>query len=229
MAKPISLLIDLDSLLDTRLPVVYTLNQELATEIIENKEYVYRKKDIFGNISNDIFKSMYKARSKAVLNLATPTAILQFLIPYLIETKSDLKNVEALNSFYIYINVYPYKFNMMELIELENAFSPMFIDNPIKMVSMDFEELTPSWVMDNVETLIMYDAIDWIEYNTANNNLVRTPLINKIIIGPALIGGTVKISDINKEFFMQISKSLGSLINYQAIDVSHFCTLLAET
>jgi hypothetical protein len=153
---------------------------------------------------------------------------MRFLLPYVAETKMDLKNSDGLNDFYIYINVYPYSLDMTELIELEGAFTPVFGDNRIKFVHMDFDELSPKWIDNNLETLILYNAIDWVEYHTANTNIIRTPLISKILVGPAIAEGSIKTEDINKEFFKDISISLGSLINYQAIDASCFCSLLVE-
>lgn len=221
--------IDIDSILDTRFSVLYALNQNKAIELITNGEYGKRKKDVFDNISSDIFLPMYRKRTKYMLSVATMTKSIKLVTEFLIESVSEIKNIENGLHSYLYINTYPYNLNKTEqdnISKLLLNILPTFVE--IKYVDMSFEELTPEWLSGNVNNIMLYNGLEWIEFHTSNNNLLRRPLIDTYLYIPTIANGSTKSKDINNNFFNTLSNSLGGLITLVPIDISYFCTSLTK-
>lgn len=233
MAK--GMFIDLDSILDTRLPVITTLNPSYIDEVLTTTNYTYRKKDIFGSLPNDVFKAMYRERSKNVLDVATPTNILDFILGYIADLKRDLKAMVANRNYTVFINVYPYSLNITEVLTLEGLFYEMFnrytsdiSRNHIKIVSMSFDDLTPEWVEDNVESMCMYNGMEWLEFQTNNLNLIYKPLLNIILLVPAIAESRIPISDVNADFFKDLSKLFITLICLHPIPAEYFSSMMSK-
>jgi hypothetical protein len=234
MAKGI--FIELDCLLDTRLALLYAIDPTNTSNIIDSNSYSTRKKDNFNNISNDIFKPLYRHRSKQLLSLATPTNLMSYILPHIADLKHDFKTLaNETRDYTVFINVYPYVLNMDEILALEDLYYTLFNTNTIngsrnliKLVSMDTEELSPEWIDVNVESLVLYSGMEWIEYHTSNLNLMKIPLIGVTLTTPAIVEMSVNSNTINSDFFRKVTETMKGLIIYQPIPVSYFCSLLAK-
>lgn len=220
----------LDSIMDTRLSTLYALDQNLAVEQLTSGSYVNRKKDNFKNISSDIFNTMYKNRTKFMLAITTVTESINLLGQFILESISELKNVESgVLSSDVYINIYPYKLNNIEQEQLFNLFSkllPEFVY--VKFVDMSLDELTPDWVSKNVNNILLYDGLQWLEIQSSNSNIIRKPLIDTILYVPTIANGNISSDKLDNNFFNNMTNSLGGLITIIPIDTKYFCSKLSK-
>ena len=216
---------DLDSILDTRHSLLYYLNKDIATDVITSNKYRNRKKDSFDNISMDIFRTIYRYRNKELLLIAKPTHVCG-LISNLILT--ELKDISEDGIFNLYLNVYPYVLTMDEqsnLVELMDRMLPDFVG--IKIINSSLDDVDPDWIKANdIKTLFMYEALNWLEYQNANTKILTNTLTSMMLYGPDVIDGNIKEDMLTPEFFKNLTIMFGGIINYLPIEVKYFNTVL---
>lgn len=217
---------DLDSILDTRHAMLYYLSSEIAVNSLEDGSYRNRVKDNFGNISSDIFNTLYRKRTKELLNLATPNSIPSIISDLFIE---NLIDVSEEGKHILYLNIYPYKFNLEEqrnLLTMMESLIPDFTG--VQILNLDISELEPKWVKENINHMVMYNGMEWIEYHTSNYKLIETPVLDVEMMSPAISNGRIKESKIDNELFKNLSIGLGGFIKFIPIDIKFFNTLLDQ-
>ena len=77
MDRKQNILIDLDSILDVRLAILYSLLPKSIDSV--TKKYVERKTDLFAPVPYNLFKVYYDRRNKNILNYGIPTNILKIV------------------------------------------------------------------------------------------------------------------------------------------------------
>lgn len=215
-------LVELDSLIDTRLAMVYLLDKESATSITKDGSYYKRVKDNYGSISKDIFDVFYKKRNKQLLLLGLPTPVFTILKQHYGDIITDEINDEFEDDIKIFVNIYPYDLLESEkekIIETVNNIIPKSI---VEIVSLSKKELTPVWVHENVSTVIMYEGVEWLEYHMSNDNLINNPLLKTLLISPAIVPGSVSSSSIKKDTFKDLMLVSGTLIDLVLVDAINF-------
>jgi hypothetical protein len=213
--------VDIDALFDTRLSLLLSISKKLTLKIIENGSYITRKKDNFDNLSYDIFNSLYRNRRKTVLSDAIPTPVFKLLREHYGDLVTDIKNTKMLNP-YIYLNIYPYKLNLDEQDLLAYGLAQVIPNCNIKMVSMDYDDFSPDWIHDHVDTVFKYDTLSWVEYNMSNTKLVNNPITDIIFIAPAIVPGNTPEGKIDSELFKIFTYTANLVINLNLIDASNF-------
>lgn len=223
-----NLYIDLDTIFDTRLPIVYYIDEKLATTIVENNKYHYRVIDEFDYLTKDIFTAFYRNRNKTLLTLATPTNILRLVYKYYTEVITSNKIHGVDEPLKIYLNIYPYELNVVETYNIANGIKSMISsDINVMTINMSPEEVTPTWLLENVAAIFMYHGMDWIERHTANFNIINNPMLDVGMMVPAIISGNKKkIKDVDyTEFFEEIEKSLSTLVKLKFLPAKDFSIL----
>jgi len=223
---PKDIFIDLDSLMDTRLPVIYQIDENLAEEELGSGKYQNRIIDEFGYISKKMFQSLYRDRNKTILGLATPTNMLKLLSDYYKELKSSNVKHGYTDTVNIYLNIYPYDLNIVETTHLANAITATLDDDiVVKIVKMSPTELTPMWVDENLAAMVLYNGMEWVEIHTANLNLINNPLLDVGLMVPALIMTKKNMLKTNEDldgFFDSIESSMESLIKLKMLPAKDF-------
>jgi len=214
--KPMNanIIVDLDVILDTRLPVVYAISKSIAENILINDMYRKRVKDVFGTIPYSVFKSFYNRRDKPILELATPTPMFELVIDYCIEAYGSAVATSTKIVPTLYLNTYPYDLNRVEqtnLIKLLDSMIP--VDFNIEMLYLDTTDLTPKLVLSTASTVIKYDMVTWLEYHSAKGNLSNCPLIEVSCIGPMIANGTKPTKELTQDDFDGLRATLGPFTN----------------
>ena len=223
-----NLYVDLDSIFDTRLPIVYYLDKSLSEDIIKDKSYFNRIIDEFGYIDKNIFKVFYKSRNKTLLTYATPTNILRLIYKYYSEVTTTNKMYGNNEPIKVYLNIYPYKLNLVETYNIMSGIKSMISKEiDVSIISMSEEEVTPSWLLENVAGVFMYHGMDWLERHTANFNLINSPILDVGMMIPAIISGNKKKIKMTEyaDFFEGMEKSLGTLVKLKFLPVKDFSIL----
>jgi len=222
-----NILIDIDTIFDTRLPILYTLDRKLTADIVKAGEYRNRLKNDFRHIPNDIFEAFYKTRTKAVLEIALQTDALTLIAQYCSEAYAnnyiETKDHPPVN---VYLNIYPYKLHLGEQ-EILKALIEDFIpaDITVIVVNMNNLELTPNWVLDNVGTIFKYDGLDWLELHNAMQTITSTPLMDVMLIAPGIVPGTIPAKDVDNKMLETMVVSANTLINLYLIRTHYFSAI----
>lgn len=220
-----AIFVDLDSLLDTRLPIVYFIDEDLASTITSDNSYHDRISDKFGYVTNYIFNLFYRMRNKTLLTYAAPTNILKIIRSYCIETYADNRLVGGSKPSTLYINIHPYKLIQTEIDNISVAVSKAINIENIIIVDIPIKDITPEWIKDKISLLVMYDGMKWLEHHISTYNLIKEPLLDTVLLAPALLLGKKnnynKIKDIDK-FLKNVEESTSTLIQLKLLHSSEF-------
>lgn len=216
----INIFIDLDAIFDTRIVTLYFMAPDIAEDFMSGDKYYNRVRDNFGWITYDMFNSFYRNRTDIVLRNAMLTSILKIVSKVMADI--NLNEHTMMLTKRMYVNYYPYDISSEMVDELKTFIGNIYSGMHIDMVRMSNRELTPSWVKENVSTIIKYDAVDWLAYHTATSEIISTPLINVLLIGPAISNGVNTIKNIKNELFTEVVRSVEPFITYMPINTEYF-------
>ena len=217
MDRKQNILIDLDSILDVRLAILYSLLPKSIASV--TKKYVERKTDLFPPVPYNLFKVYYDRRNKNILNYGIPTNILKIVEEAAIADREHITRTMVDNT--IFINTYPYKLTENEKKEFSARLLKILPFVEINYIFKNMEELSTKFIVENeIFTVIMYDGLDWLEKQVALLNIVEDPLLGRTLIVPALIN-TPGI-EIKKEMFEKTAKAYEVIIDLIFIDARFF-------
>lgn len=216
------ILIDIDTLFDTRAGLACLLDSK-NTEVIKSGEYRRRLRDNIGNISSQIFHTFYRDRNKHLLELAIPTPILKDLVYEDYKELMGLPYEMNTGRIPIYINIYPYDLNKNEMKRILYIVSSVCNGADIKFINLNYEELSPQWVSENLKRMYMYSGLYWFDYQCTTRRILEYPLIDVMLVVPTIIDANVSVHSLNKNTFIAIKKDLEKLIDLYFIDTIYFC------
>lgn len=200
------IVVDLDCLLDTRLPMACMLDPYGMNKMLMSKSYYKRKKDIFGNIPEIVFKKVYETRTKHLLETARPTLMIEFVREAFSDMAFDVSRLAYSFDVGIFINMYPYYLSMSDLDHFKVLFKNLYNDIEIQFINKSVPELTPEFLRKHAGMLIKYDALYWLEYHTSMLNIFKCHIFGIPIIAPMIGMGSVLKKDLNKEYFKTLRK-----------------------
>lgn len=216
------ILIDVDTLFDTRAGLACLLDDK-NTEVIRSGQYEKRLRDNIGNVSSQVFHTFYRDRNKHLLELAIPTPLLKDIV---FEDYKELMALEyEMNTgrVPIYINIYPYDLDKSEMKRIKLIVAKVCNGADIKFVNLDFEDLSPEWVLEHIKRIYMYSGLDWLNYQCTTRKILEHPLIDVMLIVPTIIDANVSVHSLNKNTFIAIKRNLEKLIDLYFIDTVYFC------
>lgn len=213
--------IELDGLFDTRLPIISSLDENIAIEYFNSDKYDLRNNDTFNNIPYKVFEVYYKDRKKEILNYALPTNIFKVIENINIDFVSDLKNVEVKVQT-LYINSYPYFLDEDEKEKFKEYFLNYIKSVDIEFIYVDNYNLTSKYLDEiKVKHIVKYDGMEWMEKQNGLGNLIENPLIGKELYVPAIFNEKINLK-IDKDFFLKLSKSLNIFTNVFFTDIYYW-------
>ena len=219
MGKAIYL--ELDSLVDTRLALLYSLSEKTAIEVLP--DYHLRRNDIFGNIPYRLFEELYKLRKKNILEFAIPTKILDILGMMVAEKRGDVRNIG--DKYKLYLNTYPYVLTKEEQDRFSEVITRFIPDLFVECIYETQYSLTPKFITDkDISDIIMYNGLEWLEKQISLFNIVEHPLINRSLVVPAITNEFgIKV---DKNLFLDTAKRLEMVITVIFVDVAYFAPML---
>lgn len=193
------IMVDMDSLLDTRLGVISNISQEAAYNIAMNPNYIYRDFDDWyalsgGLVTNEEVAEAYAARGGAntrkTLDASFETGLAPFIYRVLAEADVNMMDgmTRAADEIGLAINIAPYHMDFKEreaLIEIMRLKYGRELN--IKIVTYHIHELTLQCLADEFGMMIQYDFIEWFKYHheaittslMSDFNIVRPKLFDK--------------------------------------------------
>lgn len=223
-----SILVTLDSLLDTRLGTIAKINDEVFNKIVLDEKYHTRDTDVFEDIDIVVYKETYSNRNVETLSKSLLTNIILVLRDIIsgLEKQAIMAPHNADTS--VVINVYPYVLIDEELSEISKAIS-MHLSDLVKInfINMSPKELTPLYCKSNFAVMIMYDYGEWLETNAELFLVTQIPEITLFIPAIYFINKPTE-EELNRlvrasAHPMKALKTLAmGIITLEIIDVTYF-------
>lgn len=183
-------LVELDALLDTRLAVLSSLNQEGAVKALESPEYYTRQIDDFEaltGVTRAQFKEAYAKRDVEILKRSVMTVAPLMLNELIGRLEQDEAESPYVDSVEVAVNVWPYQLDDEELDGLNKSIMAYCgVETPVRMVNFHPMELAPAMIRTQFTGMIMYNFRDWFEYHKDAFATSKAPGL--IILAPALWG-----------------------------------------
>ena len=221
--------VDLDSLFDTRLSTIETIDSKLATAIYSNRLfYDSRLIDEFDYLTNNIFKRFYRERNNRVFFKALPTNIPELLltdIGYIIDNKHLTDESKPIT-----IICDTSKYNLSdEYKDKIKSYLERMINTPyVNIIADDFSLMnkSPDYIDSEFLSIYMYDGIKWLnEYMMLwNPDELTINMPNTRLMVPALFDKPIVLKKVSDyiDILEDTSKNLRSVIDLNYIDVKYF-------
>lgn len=182
-----TLFIELDSLFDTRLAVLYNSFGEDIVKLLP--KYKTRLIDSFPPLVNSVeFLKVYNQRNKNDLRNSMKTEIFTLAKDFVNEAVEEMRTSPYPAAPKIILNTHPY--------DLTNDEKQIFLKLMLKTITeyADYEivdlpnnEITPKYLNDNVDMLIKYDYAEWFESQALHNTYVTYKCPDVKFITPAIL------------------------------------------
>ena len=190
MAKPGTLYVEFDALLDTRLGTLSLHYPEVFERCVKSDSYYLRDEDDFtqwGGPNREDFRALYDRRDMDVAQASILTAM-PFVVKNLMGIlERDFEETPYIKEVGMVINTYPYMFEEWEREELAKI---MMIHGGLNVVPQvvrwPYSQLTPDVIAASYKGLIMYDFRYWL---AEHQPLAPLKLHDISFIAPGLIHG----------------------------------------
>lgn len=168
------ILVDLDTLLDTRLGVVNFVSKEAASYLIKNEAYWDRENDFWepltgGLITQAQFDEAWAARggnnSADVLNGSVLSGIQPFIMRVLTEDLVNRANLmgDDMDDVGITVNTWPYSLSLNEIEDMRDITEYLFGPIHIEIVDIPLSEITPEFLDKHFSAVVTYNFLEWIK------------------------------------------------------------------
>lgn len=223
-----TIMIELDTLFDTRLSVLAHMGDE-AIKSAYNNHYHERPIDMFPNVDNEQFKQIYENRTKAILKHTMITPIADMVKEFAVKT---LKHIATTPFHYkpkCIINIYPYKLSENEINVIISTM--VHITNKlcdIEVVDMSPEQITPSFVKQHIAILVMYEYYKWLELHSVNGLFKKKTCPEVTLLGPRIYFKPKENTNSDADPFAAMEEVMGPLIGLRLIPIDNFSAIIKK-
>ena len=249
-ANAVGVMVDLDSILDTRKGTIKKLYPAIFEEIKESPQYHLRQEDrwdaIHPQLDQQVLTLAYQGRDLETIRHSQLTMVSRMMVELFSQLTAEIKDQDPeIASFYVVINFHPYNLSLEIKQEIARLLSIQLgiVGLPIGEVSMPWKKLDPAFLKDNnIRYWYCYHYEEWLRENfepvgTEEINaerLVGSP--DTKMFAPKLARDQQAIdkfmADIENCPFTdqyQLTKAITSnIINFEFTPVSGFCQIDSE-
>lgn len=226
--------IGLDSLLDTRLGTLISMDESSAIEMLKNG---YRKRTsddwtkLYPDADNEAFKDRYGRRGEdgEILTLSKPTNLLPFLNHIIRELMASRLQRPDKEEIRVDVNFYPYQctseVTKTVLAAIQYSLGP---DVVLSNVYIGLDEFTPHVIKETYDIIFIYDFNEWIEKHEStlvDNKFPQTMVIIPTIYHNLKKGDESKISSMKTSPFAAIEAALIEYMSVRCIDTHYFSVI----
>jgi hypothetical protein len=181
----VSILIEIDALLDTRLAVMDRLDPEAAVRLASNPDYYTRMIDHMEplcGIDEATYQEAWNKRSFEDLKHALATPMVDFLHYQALDLARKVKLEPTVEGAEYVINLFPYRIPLPDETALHNALSQRFGHAvPIKLVFLSPKEIEPLQVRSKYAGLVFYNHHLWIRTHQEVLTKIGIPQITLVV------------------------------------------------
>lgn len=229
LEKKSKLLVDLDSLLDTRLALIYQKGTGFTDRAL-GSNYYQRTIDSFPGLPFDKFREAYKAREKTLLQNAVLTKINFLVREFVMSTLQQVTTSPFHMQPVVLVNTYPYVLTEVEETSIIRAVVSMTGGRAdVGVVNLSPQEVTPKYLKREISLAIMYEGAQWVETHSALGTFKNVTCPDVGLLCPGLLfkepdeRGLEECKRIGKTPFQAFEELAAPLIGIKFIGVEHFC------
>jgi hypothetical protein len=158
------ILVELDAIMDTRLPVVASIDPEAAANLVQSKAYYFRSTDNFNDITNidhQVYLNAYQHRHDEHVIHSRITNIVLMLRELTYHLREMARSEPMDQLLRVDINIYPYHLSDFrdEIASAVTAHcSP---ETLVSTVSISPEDVTPVMLKRDYNAFIVYNFDEW--------------------------------------------------------------------
>jgi hypothetical protein len=180
--------VELDALLDTRLPTLGKISPLAAVQCSQDARYYGRVCDDFEEIcgvTHEAFKSAYAKRDAETLEASIITEIPFILNELVSKLERDTIDQPFADRVEVEVNIWPYRLEVetCEALELAVMARAGYMSK-VTCVNIPYPKLTPQVVHHRYSGMIMYNFRDWMALHMEAFRHFRMPKVT--ILAPAL-------------------------------------------
>ena len=227
--------VDLDSVLDTRLGVLLASGKvDDPFEYLTSFEYYTREDNALAGMSVEEFEELFAERDKSALVNSVATLMCLQLSKFIAERLFDDTDApDTPERIKLTVNTYPYSLTEEETRLIQSALivhTQELVE--VECVSMIPSFITPSYLKNRYDLLIMYDYAKWLEAQLANFERVQIPEISLLV--PAVSFKTISKEDaeyIRTEGvtpFDALELVYSGVIGLTVCDIKYWCAVPAD-
>ena len=225
-----TMMVYMDALFDTRLSQLYELNPDSVIDAIQGN-YLYRDEEVFNGIDKNVYFEHYHNRTKSLLKNATITPMIDMMKQFVKET--IVNSIAGPNPVRprLVVNTYPYSLSIDEC-NLIKASVMGYIKGTaeVEVIYKSYEDLTPSYLRQEVSIVVMYDYYQWLEIHSISKRFETDRCPEVTLIAPGLYfksKPTRQQSEQAKELGMTplgiIEIHAGPIIDLKLVNIEVFC------
>lgn len=180
--------VELDALLDTRLPTLGKISPLAAVQCSQDARYYGRICDDFSaicGVSHEAFKNAYALRDAETLEASLITEIPFILNELVSKLERDTIDMPFADRVEVEVNIWPYKLELETCRALELAvMARAGYMSKVTCVNIPYPKLTPPVVHQRYSGMIMYNFREWMALHMDTFKHFRMPKVT--IMAPAL-------------------------------------------
>lgn len=182
-------LVELDTLLDTRIATVSLMDPKAAVALLKNG-YRDRQIDDFsaltdGVINNADYRLAYENRDVETLKESRCTAMVLLLKDLVDKIEVQRIDTPFTERVVVEVNIHPYKLTSVESDALVTAVMAYTgLETEVKVVDHTLSQLTPTAIKDRWDAVILYDFNEWFRIHCETLKTVKLPA--NLMFAPAL-------------------------------------------
>lgn len=223
------ILIDLDSILDTRLGTLHCNNPEAALDLVTRTEYWHRtftdwSKLTNGKVTDDEFNQWWAKRGNTELHASRMTNIILVLMKIVNDYFNNLDEGVVTDELALTVNIYPYSLDGEEMDDMSMILRTYLnADLFIEYISASPEEITPTYLHDNYAAMIIWDFHTWIKLQA--EALVKRPCPTINVIGPKLFekDPSALTTSQKADEFTKFKLIMLEMLGYEYVNVDYYC------
>lgn len=218
-----SIYLDMDSLMDTRLPTILKHNREETLKMLMEEAYDKRIYDHYGFVGEPLFKKLYNERDNRTLESGSMTTVIALVRELVGKTLFEDRKSGGNLKIKIYLNLHPYTFNDKNKNVIEAYIrETMDVKMELEFLEESIYTLDATW-FTKINAMFIYHGLDWFDYNIANKSLKENPLPNLALFTPALVPHSVILKKEHLEtFFNETSDSLSMFVKIFFVSIKFF-------
>lgn len=223
-----TMLVELDSILDTRLGVLLDIDPEKVPTILA-KYYHDRLWDVFPEVDLLTYQRKYRERNTSILKNSWATPMVDLMKDFVFKTLKQTLRTPFHKLPKLDINVYPYGLSDEEAAVVISAIATTTEEQcDVQIVSYSPEDLNPVFLKNRYEVVMMYDFHTWLETHSQNGNWKKHSCPKVSVMAPLMVKNS-ETYDPNKtvgdilEDYETLAKTMSPYVDMQFLPLQAFC------
>lgn len=223
-----TMLVELDSILDTRLGVLLDIAPDKVPPLLADA-YHCRLWDVFPGVDLLTYRRRYENRDTLILKNSWATPMADLMADFVMKTLQQTLRTPFHKVPKVEINAYPYRVSDVDAAVIIGAVAAKTNQQcDVSMVFYSPEDLNPVFLKNRYEVVMMYDYHQWLEVHATNGIWKKHSCPNVTVMVPLMIKNTdiydqrKQASDILSDY-ETLTKTMAPYVDIQFLPLEAFC------